>query len=78
MKYTALFMITMIAFSSAMTIKEQRLKAMSKLSYSSLFAEIESQISSGGPLSSILDTIDNMITQISTEQREHDEMWAIQ
>lgn len=77
MKVLALFAIILVA-TSASTIKEQRLKAMSELSYTSLFTEIQSQITMGGPLTAILDTIERFDRQIRTEQAEHDAMWAIQ
>ena len=57
MKTVAVFFVILtIAYGS--TIKAQRLKAMSELTYSSLFTEIQSQITTGGPLTSILDTIE--------------------
>ena len=71
-----LFLLVTVALSAS--IKEQRLAAMSKLSYSSLFSEIQSQITMGGPLTSILDTIEKFDKQIRSEQAEHDSMWAIQ
>merc|ERR1719473_2338794 len=77
MKVLALIAIVLLA-ANASTIKEQRLAAMSKLSYTSLFTEIQSQITLGGPLTAILDTIEKFDKQIRTEQAEHDAMWAIQ
>merc|ERR1712039_777967 len=77
MKVLALLAIVLVA-TNASTIKEQRLKAMSQLSYTSLFTEIQSQITMGGPLTAILDTIERFDKQIRTEQAEHDAMWAIQ
>merc|ERR1712190_425707 len=77
MKVLALLAIVLVA-TNASTIKEQRLKAMSQLSYTSLFTEIQSQITMGGPLTAILDTIERFARQIRTEQAEHDAMWAIQ
>jgi len=77
MKVLALLAIILVA-TNATSIKEQRLKAMSKLSYTSLFTEIQSQITMGGPLTAILDTIERFDKQIRTEQAEHDAMWAIQ
>jgi len=77
MKVLALLAIVLVA-TNASTIKEQRLKAMSSLSYTSLFTEIQSQITMGGPLTAILDTIERFDRQIRTEQAEHDAMWAIQ
>jgi hypothetical protein len=64
-----------VAYSAS--IKAERLAAMSKLTYSSLFSEIQSQITTGGPLTSILDTIERFDNQIRSEQAEHDSMWAI-
>ena len=69
MKTFAILAIILVA-ASASSIKEQRLKAMSKLSYTSLFTEIQSQITSGGPLTAILDTIEKFDKQIRTEQAE--------
>jgi hypothetical protein len=77
MKVLALLAIILVA-ANGMTIKEQRLKAMSQLTYTSLFTEIQSQITLGGPLTAILDTIERFDRQIRTEQAEHDAMWAIQ
>merc|ERR1712039_685646 len=77
MKVLALLAIVLVA-TNASTIKEQRLKAMSQLSYTSLFTEIQSQITMGGPLTAILDTIERFDKQIRPEQAEHDAMWAIQ
>jgi hypothetical protein len=51
---------------------------MNKLTYTSLFTEIQSQISAGGPLTSILDTIEKFDRQIREEQAAHDAMWEIQ
>merc|ERR1712151_349658 len=76
-KVLALLAIVLVA-TNASTIKGQRLKAMSQLSYTSLFTEIQSQITMGGPLTAILDTIERFDKQIRTEQAEHDAMWAIQ
>ncbi len=77
MKALALFVICLVAVNAS-SIKSQRLKAMSKLTYTSLFAEIEAQLSSGGPLSAITGTLDKLTKQIRDEQTEHDTMWAIQ
>jgi hypothetical protein len=77
MKVLALLAIILVA-ANGMTIKEQRLKAMSQLTYTPLFTEIQSQITLGGPLTAILDTIERFDRQIRTEQAEHDAMWAIQ
>ena len=74
----AALVIATSAMQTAATIKEQRLKAMSQLSYTSLFTEIQSQISSGGPLTAITDTIERFDKQIRSEQGEHDAMHAIQ
>merc|ERR1712190_186820 len=67
MKVLALLAIVLVA-TNASTIKEQRLKAMSQLSYTSLFTEIQSQITMGGPLTAILDTIERFDKQIRTEK----------
>ena len=77
MKVLAIFLICLVAVNAS-SIKSQRLKAMSKLTYTSLFAEIEAQLSSGGPLSAITGTLDKLTKQIRDEQTEHDAMWAIQ
>merc|ERR1712139_159115 len=77
MKVLAFIAIVLLA-ANASTIKEQRLAAMSELTYTSLFTEIQSQITMGGPLTAILDTIEKFDHQIRTEQAEHDAMWAIQ
>merc|ERR1711948_228237 len=69
MKVLALLAIVLVA-TNASTIKEQRLKAMSQLSYTSLFTEIQSQITMGGPLTAILDTIERFDKQIRTEQAD--------
>jgi hypothetical protein len=77
MKTVAILLVVLSVALSA-SIKSERLAAMSKLTYSSLFAEIQTQITSGGPLTSILDTIEKFDKQIRSEQAEHDAMWAIQ
>ena len=74
----AVLVISTSAMQSAATIKEQRLKAMSQLTYTSLFTEIQSQITTGGPLTAITDTIERFDKQIRSEQGEHDAMYAIQ
>ncbi len=66
MKVLALFVICLVAVNAS-SIKSQRLKAMSKLTYTSLFAEIEAQLSSGGPLSAITGTLDKLTKQIRDE-----------
>merc|ERR1719230_1526298 len=77
MKTVAILLVVLsVAWSSS--IKTDRLQAMSQLSYSSLFSEIQSQITTGGPLTSIMDTIEKFDKQIRNEQAEHDSMWAIQ
>jgi len=80
MKLFTIIVILAVVFSKGKgsSIKEQRLKAMSQLTYTSLFTEIQSQITMGGPLTAILDTIERFDKQIRTEQAEHDAMWAIQ
>merc|ERR1719473_963562 len=77
MKVLALIAIVLVA-TAATAIKAQRLKAMQQITYTSLFTEIQSQITLGGPLTAILDTIERFDRQIRTEQAEHDAMWAIQ
>ena len=77
MKTLATLFVLVIAVSS-LSLKEQRLKAMNKLTYTSMFTEITNQMTSGGPLTSILDTIEKFDRDIRTEQAEHDAMWAIQ
>jgi len=77
MKTVAILFVVLSVVLSA-SIKSERLAAMSKLTYSSLFSEIQTQITTGGPLTSILDTIEKFDKQIRSEQAEHDAMWAIQ
>ena len=77
MKTISLIAILVIV-SSAMTVKEQRLKAMNKITYTSLFTEIQSQITSGGPLTAILDTIAKFLDQVKAEENQHSAMWTIQ
>merc|ERR1711981_462035 len=77
MKTVAILAILLIA-TSAMTIKEQRLKAMKKITYTSLFTEIQTQITSGGPLTAILDTIKHFFDQVKAEEDQHFAMWTVQ
>lgn len=51
---------------------------MRSITYTSMFTEIQTMITSGGPLTSILAVIEKFDKQIRTEQAEHDAMWAVQ
>lgn len=77
MKTVAILAVLLIV-CSATSIKEQRLKAMKKITYTSLFTEIQSQITSGGPLTAILDTIKHFFDQVKAEEDQHFAMWTIQ
>lgn len=77
MKTLALIAILVIA-SSAMTTREERLMKMNKVSYTSLFTEIQSQVTSGGPLTAILDTIKLFFDQVESEENAHLAMWTLQ
>lgn len=77
MKTVAVFLICLIASSYSLSLRSERLNAMKKLTYTSLFAELEAQIRANGPLAAITGTIQGLTNQIRSEQAEHTAMWEI-